>query len=324
MKALALSRAMVRGPSHGAGRYAACLGILWLGWDTSALAQQQATEVPAPAQAEQSARTEPAEQDVIPAVYKVREVSFSYNSSTSIYTCGALEARIKSIFLALGARDDSQIRVTSCNEMIMDNELESTIERPGRSWDPRTDPRDPMNRTWGRGSDMTRGSGWEDPYDRFRNRGTGREQNAHVRARLLMPVELTREVMAEVKRDKSRRELISRVTGDPTASKDDPVWFPAHRQPITLSRDSIGLEPEECELLDQMSTSVFKELGLRVTGKSRRCSRMGGSRTSPALTVEALVMAPVGETGLPELKLEGEGELTPPQGSDKNSEKPGQ
>lgn len=225
----------------------------------------------------------------LPAVWRVREVRFSYNSTRSIYTCSALEQRVKSIFLALGARDDLEVRASSCDETLLNQEFDTSLDH-GRRWDP--------NRTW------RRESAWEDPHDRLgeRARSRKREQNAYVRARVLMPVEITHEVMQEIKRDKSRRELISRVTGDPTAKQNNPVWFPAHWQPIKLSRQTIGLAPEECELLDQMSTTVFRQLGLRVTGKSRRCSPFG-SNISPEMTIEALVMAPVGETSLPQIKL---------------------
>jgi hypothetical protein len=245
----------------------------------------------------------------LPAVYKVRDVRFSYNSTRSIYTCSALEQRVKSIFLALGARDDIEVRVSSCNEVLLDSEFDTTLDRDrGRHWD--------QNRTW------RRDSGWEDPYERMRDRDlrNRREQNAYVRARVLMPVEITREVMEEIKRDKSRRELISRVTRDPTAKRNDPVWFPARWRPITLSRETIGLEPEECELLDQMSTTVFKQLGLRVTNKGRRCSSFG-SRISPEMTIEALVMAPVGETSLPQINLdEGDAPGSEPKDEDAESD----
>lgn len=305
MSALASSKTTVSEKTRRVQRVLVWLGALLLGLTASVPAQQQQME------ASPAAEGEPG---TLPAVWKVREVSFSYSSSKSIYTCSALQARVKSIFLALGARDDLQVRVTSCNDMIMDPEFETTMERGNNSWDP-------AGRPWDRNGGMRNESGWEDPYDRFQNRSNRREQNAHIRARLLMPVEITREVMEEIKRDKSRRELISRVTGDPTAKQDNPVWFPAHWQPVTLSHESIGLEPEECELLDQMSARVFKELGLRVSGKSRKCSSFGSARSSPTLTVEALVMAPVGATGMPEIKLEGEAEKN---GSEAASEKAGQ
>jgi hypothetical protein len=130
---------------------------------------------------------------------------------------------------------------------------------------------------------------WQTPTDRFRNQGTRREQLTNVRVRLMMPVEVTPQVLTEMERDKSRRELVSRVTGNPAAMLDEPIVFWAQRQPVTLSRDSIGLEPAECELLDQMSTSVFPQLDVRVVRRGSSCNRNHVSRISPQLTVEALI-----------------------------------
>ena len=37
-------------------------------------------------------------------------------------------------------------------------------------------------------------------------------------------------MLAEIEKDKSRRDLISRVTGDPRAALNDPIVFPAERK----------------------------------------------------------------------------------------------
>lgn len=191
------------------------------------------------------------------AVFKVREVDFSYRSSVAIYSCGALKDRVATILRAVGARDNVEVRADDCEEFI-------------------APPEEPMNT-------------WQTPTDRFRNQRTSRGQLTHVRVRLMIPTEVTPEVLAELKRDKSRRELVSRVTGNPAAMLDEPIVFWAQWQPVTLSRDSIGLEPAECELLDQMSTSVFPQLDVRVVRRSSSCNRNHVSRISPQLTVEALI-----------------------------------
>lgn len=105
----------------------------------------------------------------------------------------------------------------------------------------------------------------------------------------MMPVEVTPEVLEELKKDKSRRELISRVTDNPNVGLDEPIVFPARREHITLSRRTIDLEPEECELLDQMSRGIFRELGLRVVKGHPSCDRDRVSHIPPQLTVEALM-----------------------------------
>jgi hypothetical protein len=236
-----------------------------------------------------------AAEEAKPAAWKVREVSFSYRSSNAIYSCSALQARVHSIFLAVGAREDLKVRVSSCSELLLDDEFElSRDPRERRSeWDRR--------RGWdGRSHPGSNERLWEDPYERFQNRATKREQNAYVHVDLMLPVEVTREVLGEIERDKSRRELVSRVTGDPSAKLNDPLLFAATWQPVTLSGESLELKPEECELIEQMM-SVFKELGLRVIQRSRRCSIHGLSRTPPTLTVQALLAAPIGATSLPQI-----------------------
>lgn len=120
-----------------------------------------------------------------------------------------------------------------------------------------------------------------------------RQQVANVRVRLSMPVEMTPDVVAEMKADKSRRELISRVTGNPIARFNDPIPFAAERRVVTLSRTTIGLELAECQLLDQLVTSSFQELDLHVLRRSYACDRNRISDIAPMLEVEPLVAAPL-------------------------------
>ena len=109
------------------------------------------------------------------------------------------------------------------------------------------------------------------PSNRYGNRFGNRsnvgaeeqEQPAHIRARFVFPSVVTPEVLAELDRDKSRRELVSRVTGNAAATQNSPVIFPAKRQLITLSHETIGISPTECELLEQMS-GFFKTIDVKV------------------------------------------------------------
>jgi hypothetical protein len=215
------------------------------------------------------------EQDVTAAVWKVREVGFFYRSSVAVYSCHALEARVATILRAVGARDDVQVDASHCEQSIIPQE-------------------EPLN-TWRK-----------TPSDGYLNRRASREQQAHVRVRLLMPTEVTPEVLAEMERDKTRRELVSRVTGDPSAKFDDPIVFTARRQPVTLSRQSIGLEPLECELLEQMSTGVFRKLDIRVVSRSSSCGRNQISHIPPQLTVEALIGTPLPTSNIQQTPPAGE------------------
>lgn len=101
----------------------------------------------------------------------------------------------------------------------------------------------------------------------------------------MMPVEVTPQVLAELEKDKSRRELLARVTGNPL---NEPIVFPAERRTVELSRQTLKLDAEECELLEQMSRALFKKLGIRVT-RSTSCSRDRVSAIPPHMRVEALL-----------------------------------
>lgn len=213
------------------------------------------------------------------AVFKVREVDFLYRSSVAIYSCSALRDRVATILRAVGARDNVEVRVSGCEEFIVPTE-ESVNTR-------------------------------QIPADRFRNQRPGREQLTDVRVRLMIPIEVTPQVLTELERDKSRRELVSRVTGNPAAMLDEPIVFWAQWQPVTLSRDSIGLEPAECELLDQMSTSVFPQLDVRVVRRGSSCNRNQVSRISPRLTVEALIGSAFAPGKAPQAPAAGESDTDP-------------
>jgi hypothetical protein len=224
------------------------------------------------------------------AVLKQREVDFSYRSSAAPFSCNDLEGRVAVIMRALGARDDVAVTANGCDAVVT----------PSYG---RTDPRQNRSSTW-----QTPSTGWQtsaDPID-----GTaGHEQSAHIRIRAMMPVEATPEVLSEMDKDKSRRELISRVTGNPAANLNDPIVFHAQRQRVTLSHRTIKLQPEDCELLEQMSRGVFRKLGIRTVSSGPRCDRREISHMPPQLTVEALM--PVMPAG-PQLQIApGEGSSDP-------------
>ena len=214
----------------------------------------------------------------VPAVLKSREVNFVYRSNYNQLACDELRNHVAVILRALGARDDIKVRANECEAFILPDEA----QMPSSAWD-RSSPRmwDP-NRSMG------------GPMDSIRNSrgGRWRGQTTPVHITLMMPVPVTPEIMEEVQRDKSRRELVSRVTGNPAVALDDPILFAAERREVNLSRQSIGLEAVDCELLDQMSTSVFHKLALEVKGHPLACARQESSSFPPRLTVEALL--PVG------------------------------
>lgn len=216
----------------------------------------------------------------IAAVLKWREVDFFYRSSRALYPCYRLRNTVANVFLALGARDDIKVNVTGCEDVTFGDDDDDAFGRFDDPFDTRS--------------------------DQFRNRRSGREQTAHVRVQLMMPVPVTPEVLAEIDRDKSRRELVSRVTGNKDFANNDPIIFPALRQTVTLSRKLIKLEPKDCELLDQLTMSAFRELDIRVVRRAGTCDANSNTRIAPQLTVEALLAAQIDQKIPGSAQLEGD------------------
>jgi hypothetical protein len=200
----------------------------------------------------------------VAAVLKTHEVRFVYHSIVNVFACDELRNHIATILRALGARDDVRVRINDCQIVVIPDDIEPPWDRSDREY----------------------------PRDIFRDRDFDQRQTSHVRVQVMFPIEATPQVLAEIEKDKSRRDLISRVTGDPAVALNDAIVFPAERKQITLSQGTIRLRSEHCELLEQMIPTVFRELGIKVVGKQLGCDRYGRSRLAPKLTVE--VLWPVG------------------------------
>jgi hypothetical protein len=215
-------------------------------------------------------------EEPVPAVWKERKLSFHYSSSIAVYACKALEGRVADLLRAVGARDDIRVHANNCDQTL-------TQATPGVIG--------PSGRTTSQRMST--------PYPEGRLDPTGR-QSVFLLVTLMMPTEVTPEVLTELEKDKQRRELVARVSGNPAARFNDPVIFPADRQQVTLSQKTVGLEPEECELVDQMSTTMFQELGVNVVRKRTNCDRTRPSLAPPELVVESLMPAqprPVNDEG---------------------------
>jgi len=227
------------------------------------------------------------------AAFKQKDIDFYYRSSLVPLSCNDLANRVAVIMNAIGARDDVNVSVTGCE----------TVVTPSRHRS-RTSASDPWGNpsssgTW---NGQSPSGGWSasvsaDPFDA----SNGGEQSARVHIRAMMPVLVTPEILNEMEKDKSRRELISRVTGNPAARMDVPVVFPASRQQVTLSHRTIKLEPEDCELLEQMSRSIFRSLDVRTVGGSPNCTRGEVGHMSPQMTVDALL--PVAPPAGPKIEI---------------------
>jgi hypothetical protein len=209
-------------------------------------------------------------QEPIAAVWQPRNLSFSYSSTRNQFSCRELAGRVAGILRVLGARDDIKVNASGCSDSI-----QPTPVHGSSSTDRRT---------------MTMG-GWDPISERTAAQaapGAGR-QHVNIYVQLMLPTEITPAVLEELEKDKSRRELVARVTGNPAARFNEPVKFRANWQPVTLSQSTVGVTLEECELLDQMSPRVFRELGMRVVRSRLTCE--SSSLLPPEMVVEALLPA---------------------------------
>jgi hypothetical protein len=203
-------------------------------------------------------------QEPVPAVWQPRKISFSYSSQMTLFSCSALAARVAVILRAVGARDDVRVRANGCTDGIPPQPAHASDRMTVGAWDPLS--------------------------ERATVRGQGGPQRVSVYAQLMLPTEITPAVLDELEKDKTRRELVARVTGNPAARFNDPVKFSAQWQPVTLSSKTIGLTTDECELLEQMSPGVFRKLGMRVVSSGVVCS--AGSHVPPQVVVQALLPTP--------------------------------
>ncbi|MDY6945087.1 MAG: hypothetical protein SXG53_05170 [Pseudomonadota bacterium] len=225
----------------------------------------------------------PAEPPPITAVHKAQEVSFSYRSYGRYLSCSDLEHRVAVILVAIGARDDIEVKARNCDTLMISGDRSMDIDPTyGRNGN------DPL----GRDRTDPFGRDRSDPFNRngsFGRANDDRQQSAQVRIRLMMPVEVTPQILQEIEKDRSRRELVSRVTRNPAASMNDPVVFAARREDVTLNQSTIKLRAEDCELLQQLTTQVIRKLDVKVKHQSFTCGPRTTSRIPPQITVETLV-----------------------------------
>jgi hypothetical protein len=239
----------------------------------------------------------------VTAVYKVKELSFHYQLPRQFQACHELQQRVARILVAIGARDDIKVDVRNCDAYVIgDDDMMDPL--PGRAGSDPFERADPFERN--------------DPFNRssstFGNSASQRRQSAHIRIQLQMPVEMTPAVMKEIEKDKSRRELVSRVTRNPGAAMNDPIVFEAQRQQVTLSSRTVKLQPEDCDLLEQMNTQLFRKLDVKVTRRTASCGRGESSHIPPQMDVEALL--PTGRLlPMPDPEKLKKGSATAPEGS---------
>lgn len=92
--------------------------------------------------------------------------------------------------------------------------------------------------------------------------------------------------------ERSRRELVARVRGEPAADLEAAEQFPATWKRVRFSRKSQFLDDGDCELIEQLQTHVFTKLDIRVIAKDNWCIPGQVNFGQLNLEVETLVALP--------------------------------
>ena len=207
-----------------------------------------------------AAEEEPAEKEPagISAVWRKHEFAFTFAGGGGVYTCGALQQKIRAILLAVGARDDLEVNISACL-----NEFRRGVATASRSAGMQSSP----------GFEM---QGTTDPY---------------VTISMSSVAAATPEVLREMEALRSQDELKARVLGETGADADKAVRLLAESKQVRFTGRTRYLDPGDCDLLTQISANVFSQMDVKILRDASTCHRRSISmRTGqPNLLVETLV-----------------------------------
>jgi hypothetical protein len=120
---------------------------------------------------------------------------------------------------------------------------------------------------------------------------TGPEWTPSVRIVAALPVEATPEVLAELAKDASTRELAAKVQGK--SPDEATAQFPARPRRVQFVSGGLSfLKDGDCELMEQMRDRVFGPLGVKVIESSLRCVPRQVTIGAIRMTVEVLEPLP--------------------------------
>ena len=132
---------------------------------------------------------------------------------------------------------------------------------------------------------------------------SGPVRTPRVAVKLSAPIEATPEAVAEHAKTRSQRELRAKVKGDSPPASDLDAQFAAQWRNVSLSRGDLGLEPGDCELIDELRRKLLPKLAVRIVRNEIRCTPNRLTPGQPQLEVQALVEAPNARPGVRRSKL---------------------
>ena len=125
------------------------------------------------------------------------------------------------------------------------------------------------------------------------NIGYAMARSPLVKIRLSVPAEATPEVLAELEKTRTTRELIARVRGGEAMGLAS--QFPAYWRRVALDRGVRNLDSGDCELIDAIKRQVLPQLAVRIVRDNMRCGPYQYSSRPVPLEVEALVAMPAAD-----------------------------
>lgn len=107
------------------------------------------------------------------------------------------------------------------------------------------------------------------------------------------PREATPEILAQVAKDASRRELASKAGGNTVPVDDATAEFPARTRRVEFRDSPWGMvEPGDCELVEQLQEKVFVPLGATIVESRMSCVPHRINNGIVNLTIEVLEPLP--------------------------------
>ncbi len=110
-----------------------------------------------------------------------------------------------------------------------------------------------------------------------------------------MPRAATPEVLAELAKDASTRELAAKAGGKPPPAAEASAEFPARVRRVDFRDSPTGLvQPGDCELIDQMRKGVFVPLGATIVVDRMGCVTHTLNNGIIVLSIDVLQPVPQG------------------------------
>jgi hypothetical protein len=187
----------------------------------------------------------------VPAIWVSKEISFTYFGSTALYYCDGLRNKVKWVLKQLGVMDGYKVRIRSCFNT--------------------------------GGPEIRYGPAGPEFY-------SGAEFTPRVVIEVVVPQQVTSELLAELDERQGERELIARVRGESSVVDNTEAQFAASKRRVTFDDASRRgrIEAGDCELIEQMRDSVFVPLGFRVVEDKMNCIPNRVQRGSVNLALEVL------------------------------------